>query len=310
MSAYVSHRQLSPEDFQQLLAWYKIRDTLFGENEVKQDVKKALELAANCEYPDAVWLTKLFAGRDTCTWNDARQVFRSIEGDPKAHGFAALLVWDFSEILRVAELGDAYAQARLAGQTRVGKERFRWSENSAALGERDGFSWLGYCYENGYGCEKDVARMKELRLIACELGSVYCMTQLGCLLDKSDPQRFFWLGKASACGRYSSFFDDMAEEVGHFNSGTGHANVVFAIGRTLKGHIDNKKRHLFGSPHYHFDTLIGPANQAVGFYKFQLQSCRKAVDTWTVVGIRNNVIKDIRILIAKMIWESREEAKY
>jgi hypothetical protein len=34
------HRQRSPEDLQQLRAWYKIRDTLLGQNDVKQDIKK------------------------------------------------------------------------------------------------------------------------------------------------------------------------------------------------------------------------------------------------------------------------------
>jgi hypothetical protein len=40
------HHQLSLEDLQQLLAWYKIRDMLFGANRVKKDIKKALELPA------------------------------------------------------------------------------------------------------------------------------------------------------------------------------------------------------------------------------------------------------------------------
>jgi hypothetical protein len=55
------HRQRSPEDLQQLLAWYKVRDTLFGHNHVEH-VKKALELAAVCRHPDAVWMTELFGG--------------------------------------------------------------------------------------------------------------------------------------------------------------------------------------------------------------------------------------------------------
>jgi hypothetical protein len=54
------HRQRSPEDLQQLLVWYKIRDTLLAQNFVKWDIKKALELASVCGNPNAVWLTKLF----------------------------------------------------------------------------------------------------------------------------------------------------------------------------------------------------------------------------------------------------------
>jgi hypothetical protein len=68
--AALLHRQRSPEDLQQMVAWYKIRDILLGSNFILRDVKKARELAAVCEHPDAVWLTKLFAGRDV---NPTRQ---------------------------------------------------------------------------------------------------------------------------------------------------------------------------------------------------------------------------------------------
>jgi hypothetical protein len=33
------HRQRSPQDLQQLLAWYKIRDNLFGENRFEENIK-------------------------------------------------------------------------------------------------------------------------------------------------------------------------------------------------------------------------------------------------------------------------------
>jgi hypothetical protein len=77
----------------------------------------------------------------------------------------------------------------------------------------------------------------------------------------------------------------------------------------LKGHIDNDKRTIFRSD-YEFGTYIGPANQAFCFYEFQLRSYRKAVDIWTIVALRNKVVKDIRRMIGKMIWDAREEAAY
>jgi hypothetical protein len=33
-------------------------------------------------------------------------------------------------------------------------------------------------------------------------------------------------------------------------------------------------------------------------------------NSWTVVGLRNKVVKDIRKMIGKMIWDAREEAAY
>jgi hypothetical protein len=64
--------------------------------------------------------------------------------------------------------------------------------------------------------------------------------------------------------------------------------------------------HEFMAKGYNFDTFIGTANQALHFYEFQLQSCREAVDSWTIVALRNKVVKDIRKMIGMIIWDSRE----
>ena len=71
--------------------------------------------------------------------------------------------------------------------------------------------------------------------------------------------------------------------------------------------MENK---LFFGTRYDFDSLIGPANQAVSFYSSQIKSARLAVDTWTLVSTRLHLIKDMRIYIGKMIWEGRFEVNY
>jgi hypothetical protein len=304
------HRQLSPEDLQELFAWYKIRDMLLGQNCVEQDIKKALELASVCEHPDSSWLTNLFAGRVVFTDEDARQVFLGCENDdPRALCFAGALISNFDEIRRAAELGDAFAQAEMIERT-IGQESFRWAEKSAVQGERDGFYELGHCYRYGIGCERDTERAKGNFLVAAKLGHVYSMEHCGEFKSENDPQRLVWLARAAAANMDSfSFLNEMCDQVHNFNSGTGHAKVMFVIGRALKGHNDNEELTIFGSD-YMFDSVIIPANQALRFYEFQLQSFRKAVDSWTIIGLRNGVVKDIRKMIGKMIWDAREDAMY
>jgi TPR repeat protein len=302
------HRQRSPQDLQQLVAWYKVRDTLLGQNYAPKDFKKALELAAVCEHPNAVWLTKLFAGRDVNTDAEVREVFLGCKTDPRACSFAAalyLLSWD--ECGRAADLGDAFAQARMASRTR-GEERFRFAEKSAAQGERDAFVMLGFCYQHGEGCEKNVGMAKDCYSIAAELALVEGMCEVGKLFDKSDQQRCFWFGRAAVSGSAFCFLVEMVKQIRTFNSGHGHANVVFAIGRLLKGQIDSEMGTIFAK-HAHFDYFRF-ANQALQFYEFQVESYRKAVVSWTIVGLKVGVVKDIRKMIGKMIWEAREEAKY
>jgi hypothetical protein len=146
-------------------------------------------------------------------------------------------------------------------------------------------------------------------LVAAQLGNVDAMLRYGALLDQTDPERFFWLGTAARTGNTWSFLEEMSEQIDKFNSGSGQANVIYAIGRALKGHIFNEKGTMFGND-YMYGHHIGAANQVLHFYEFQLQSYRNAVDTWTLVGFRNKVVKDIRKMIGKLIWDAREEAKY
>jgi hypothetical protein len=74
--------------------------------------------------------------------------------------FAALFTYDQEKVRLVAEMGDAVAQAQMAGFTQ-GEERFLWAKKSAAQGERDGFFFLGACYRNGTGCAVDLERADE-----------------------------------------------------------------------------------------------------------------------------------------------------
>ena len=59
-----------------------------------------------------------------------------------------------------------------------------------------------------------------------------------------------------------------------------------------------------------FDSRFGPAKQAIAFYESQIKATKDAMHAWTQVGIKLKVVKDVRKLIAKLIWDSREEALY
>ncbi len=296
----------SPEQ----LAWYKIRDLFFGTNGATQNLQKALELAAICEHPDAVWLTKLFVGRHPA---QARHVFLECKNNGKATNngkaicFGAAFDRSWDNIKQAADLGDAYAQSIMAIRS-IGKKRFKYAQKSAAQGERDGFYWLGHWYYCGRDKNRDKA--KENFLIAANLGYIEAMFMLVDFYDEDNPQRFVLLGKAAVNGANSlPFLTAMEVQLLNFKYGTGQANIVFAIGRVLKGHIDNEKQTVFGLYRL-YRSNISFANQAFLFYEYQLKSYRNAVDIWTIIGKRLGVVKDIRKMIGLMIWDSRDDAKY
>jgi TPR repeat protein len=247
------HRQLSPEKFQQLIAWYKIRDMLLGQNYLEQHIKKVLELASMCNHPNAVWLTKLFAGRDVASREEGRQVFLACENGRELFG---LLVCLEGLLMTFVELLFLVMRLHKQGWQCILMMKNLFREKSTAQGERDGFHLLGVCYQYGSGCVKDVARAKENYLSATELGHVFAMVCVGELFDEDDPQRFVWLGRAAADGYPFCCLGEISDQMRSFNNATGQANVVFAIGRALKGHIDNEERTIFGE-HFEYNARIG-----------------------------------------------------
>ncbi len=197
------------------------------------------------------------------------------------------------------------------------EKSFRLAENAAKEHERDGFNCLSVCLRFGLGCKKDVTLSKANSLIAAELGSVEAACEYS-VHFVVEPVCWIWRTRGAWNNSPFLFLNSFAKSVEQFFSGSGDATVVFLIGRGLKGNIDFEKKTIFGqrvSLQYvgqdtRFDDWIGPANQAVSFYDSQVESTRLAVDTWTLVGMRNGVVKDIRKVIGLMIWEARFEAKY
>lgn len=122
------------------------------------------------------------------------------------------------------------------------------------------------------------------------------------LLSESDPQRFFWLGKAALHGCSFRFREDFPAQVRLFRTDT-----VFAIGRALKGHVDFEANTLFGVQYGRYHWALGSARVAIDFFQARLVETRRSVDAWTIVGTRLQVVKDIRRMIADLLWKAREE---
>jgi hypothetical protein len=146
---------------------------------------------------------------------------------------------------------------------------------SVAQGERGGLNWLGLFYQYGYRCEKITQRAKENFLVAAELGDVEAMVGVGEFFDKDDPQRFALFGRAAAKGNFFYFVIQMVDQIRNFSNETGHAKVVFAIGRALKGQIDNEKGTIFGMAYKFDDTFIGPPIRLFMFTNFKCNRIEK-----------------------------------
>jgi hypothetical protein len=286
-----------------------VKDTLLGCNKVARDVRKALEFAAICDYEEARWLSSLFDDRMVTTSAEAKQVFLALRNDARALCFAAFLVkpMDMEMVEKAARLGNALAQATMAKNCEVDNKWF-WAEKSARHGERDGFFELGTCYMYGHGCTKDEVKAKELYLHAAKLGLVIAMIDYAWLLERSDPERCIWLAKVCSRGGNLLFFTDLIDQMRNFNAGNGQASVVFAMGRILRKQIKVDKQMIFGKLEGTY--LLGPTMDAVQFHDAICQAARLAVDAWSIIGARLRVVKDVRLIIARLVWNARDEAQY
>ncbi len=295
-------------DSEELVCWLSIRDSMFGHNFKKREevFPELLRRAERCKHEDSQWFF------ETCkqckTWAEAKQVFQ-LGSDAKSSFFAAML---FGNSIRpFAESGLAFAQALVAHEAFEDEERFEWAHKSALQGEREGLFSLGRCYEIGCGCPKDVDEAHRCYLKAAALGCAKSCKFLALGFSRSDPMHWHWLIKAAEFGDTQSYLETFHFAVGAFRMGKESSSgaVVFEIGHGLKRHINVEQRTLFNNSES-FSVYSKPALDAIGFYDNQVRACRLAIDTWILIGIRLNVVKDVRRLIAKLIWVSRQEAKY
>jgi|JI10StandDraft_1071094.scaffolds.fasta_scaffold633178_2 hypothetical protein len=113
------------------------------------------------------------------------------------------------------------------------------------------------------------------------------------------------LGQAAARG---AVFDELLHEVSTLDY--EQRSVLFVLGRVFRGKFSTKFNSIFGQKQLESQMKkYSPALvRVVEFYCDQMHACRQSVDAWTLVGLRFGVVKDIRKLIGKLIWDSREEA--
>jgi hypothetical protein len=79
------------------------------------------------------------------------------------------------------------------------------------------------------------------------------------------------------------------------------------LGHVLRHEVNVERQTIFGKLQgTHF---FGPAKDAVQFYKDICQATRLAVDAWSIVGARLRVVKDVRLIISRLVWKARDEAE-
>jgi hypothetical protein len=200
-------------------------------------------------------------------------------------------------------MGYAAAQSQLAAVCRDDEnESFVWAEKAASQNDRLGLYELGSCYEHGRGCAQDRSKTLELYRRAAELGLSVAQQVYGELaFGEDDWERYYWWGGA-ACNHndLSGFRLVVIELLPLFERGD-KSRILFTVAPMVKANAVESVNVVFGRDCSREEMVA--LLRVVELNDAMLGRARLAIACWSVAGRRCGLIKDVRVMIAKMLWE-------
>jgi hypothetical protein len=287
------------------IKWWDALDKLLV-NSRSDHVEDFVRSARDCQHPDAQWVASLFPAETAVTLPRMRVVMLEQGGDARALYF----VWAtpplgrgllHEPLVRAAEMGYAPAQASLSARAASPQEAFWWTERAASQGNRLGIYQLGKCFVEGRGCAVDLPRAIELYRRAAELELPEAMHEYGeVAFGERDWERYLWWGRALERGRIFSFLRFSQSVVGllpSFEKGE--------LGRVLHtvAPVIAKRLGAVGTHEYGFRLVESECARILQLHGAMLDRARRAIDCWSIVARRRGVVKDMRVMIAKMAWK-------
>ncbi len=269
----------------------------------------AMQMARKCLHPDAQWLSSLFPDEGVVVTKEMMRGVMETQGDdPRANFIRSELSPNERVLLqRAANLGYAPAQAALCPLFGASKKGLEMAEKAAAQGDRNGMYHLGYLLWCGGGCAPDPVRAASVWREAAELGQAKSQSSFGQLaFPAGDWQRYRWMGRVAVSG-YTEVIDFLVEAADKmlklFEEGSVSGRVVFELGSVFSGLVDIDDE-TFGW--YDEDEVEGP-HRCIQLHGEWCNAAKRAIECWLVVGSRLGVMKDIQLMIARLLWVERAD---
>jgi hypothetical protein len=273
--------------------------TLWNES----NVDKGLQLARECKLPDAVWFASLFPAGVAVTKKRMREVMLQQGNDARALYIAWTLADDgATELLeRATQMSYAPAQAAMAWAT-SGTASFEWAEKAAARGDRVGLFNLARCFLNGLGCVTDAGKATELYKQAAYLEHPIAMFWYGDLaFSDHEWERYVWWGRASTRGFGGQLFAANVVRLLPLFEKDELCLVLHTVAPVIRARFDVSSCTAFN-----LSVTKGMSDKLrriLELHEAMLQRARRAIDCWSVVSRRCGLVKDVRLVVAKMVWK-------
>jgi hypothetical protein len=290
------------------IKWWDAADALIFD---EMDTEDAMQMARECQHPDAQWLAGLFpAGGDPVTREGVMQAMLERGEDPRAMYFTFFLCRlgndESLELLeRAATKGYAPAQALLASHLHLRGDfetAEAWAEKAVAAGDRFGMQRLA----SFLSTESDGRSVDEVRAIAlfkesAALGESTSMYSYGKLaFGELDWERFYWWGRASFDGYENKLFLALIRLLPSFEQGE-NGRILHTGATVIEQLLDVESR--FVRTCRVSESECEWLQRVVALHKELLGRAKVAIDCWSMAARRLGVVKDMRVMIAKMAWE-------
>ena len=308
-------------DTTERIKWWDVLDKLLGcrtfwllnvveeEQQFSRQLEQALQMARECRHEDAQWLSALFPPGTPLTSQHVLDVLRAQGDDPRA----LFVMWTvqvveeevFALVERAAALGYAPAQAAVsAALVSEAVESLEWATKAASQGDRRGLYLLAERVMWGRGCARDNHRALELFEEAAELGQPEAQVRYGRLrFPELDWRRYRWWCRAAVRGCEAVSLCKTAVWFLRFFEEGRMGRVLFEVAPVIRLHLDLPNERAFGKMQNESD--LEKLQRVVALHEARCDLCRCAIDCWTAVARRRGVVKDIRVVIARMLWEQR-----
>ena len=273
--------------------------------------EKGLQLAHKLKGHNAEmrWLTNLFPlQRCKVSREDAEARLgdwcAAHPDDARALLYLASVQSDDALIEKAASMGDARALACVFDRSSSVEKKFQLARASAEKGDALGTYYLMQCFVGGIGCVKDEGIARELLERAADLGSfsVFCELVENCEMKPEKRAKllvsFFGLYAFGSADLYS----DLKELLQRHETDEALKQVIFDVGGTLKDTIEEGK--VLGKDVN--STCLETFLRVVELYDRWCDVAREACVAWILIAKRMGLNKDVRRMIAKLVWEGRK----
>jgi hypothetical protein len=227
------------------------------------------------------------------------------ETDLHAKTYLAYYDRDHTVLKECANQGDALAQCQYARRSIecTDEEKMQLLTASMNAGYNEAFYWLSTMYED----RRQIAKAEEYLVKAIQLGSLNAIAAYSRSWGLKTFERIYWRGQ-EWLEKWTDPSVNFVSAIVNWHLNSVNAQEGFVYGhivslvdpRTIKNFEKNKEA-----------CKILPAILAAQkVHQTMVNNTKVAIQSWSLVGLRYSVVKDIRLLTAKMVWASRDQPEW